>query len=178
MKYVALLRGINVGGNARVEMARLKATFEDLGFKDVKTYINSGNVIFSTTRKSPARMTTDIEAAIEQDFGFRVPVVLRDEDAMVATAKALPRTWVNDQSVRTDVIFLWREVDSPKVLEQLIIKPGIDKVRYVPGAILWHMDRKNVTRSGLNGTVSSDIYKKVTIRNATTVRKLVALLNP
>ena len=67
MTYVALLRGINVGGNNKVEMARLKKVFESLGFINVRTYINSGNVIFDTD-------TTDIVHAVNSTlFKFRVP---------------------------------------------------------------------------------------------------------
>jgi uncharacterized protein (DUF1697 family) len=176
MRYVALLRGINVGGKTRVEMAKLKVTFEQLAFRNVVTYINSGNVIFDTTRTSPVRIATDIEAGIQADFGLDVKVVVLNQPALETIEKAVPKTWVNDQKVRTDVLFLWRTIDSPKVLDNFTIKKGIDSVKYVPGAILWHIDRKDASRSGLSRTVGTDIYKQLSIRNANTLRKLVELM--
>ena len=80
MTYLALLRGINVGGKNKVEMARLKTLFESIGCSDVRTYINSGNVIFTNGRVA-ARLRTSIEKAIAQEFGFDVRVVLRDLDS-------------------------------------------------------------------------------------------------
>ena len=71
MTYLALLRGINVGGKNKVEMARLKTLFESIGCGDVRTYINSGNVIFTSNRVA-ARLRTSIEKAIAKEFGFHV----------------------------------------------------------------------------------------------------------
>lgn len=157
-------------------MAKLKITFAELGLKNVVTYINSGNVIFDTTRTSRTRIATDIEAGIEKDFGLGVKVVVLSQSSMEAIEKALPKAWVNDQKVRTDVLFLWKKIDKPEVLENFTIKKGIDSVRYVPGAILWHIDKKNATKSGLGRTVGSDIYKQLSIRNVNTLRKLVELM--
>src|SRR5260370_30248383 len=75
-RQIALLRGINVGGNKKVEMARLRALMEELGYGDVRTYVNSGNVVFS----GPRRSEKHLEAAIVKTFGFDVPVVLRSRD--------------------------------------------------------------------------------------------------
>jgi uncharacterized protein (DUF1697 family) len=130
--YVALLRGINVGGKNKVEMARLKETFEDTGAASVSTYINSGNVIFSDER-DPVELAALLEEAIEDAFGFHVKVLLRDIDAFRAVAGAIPPEWVNDKTERTDVWFLWDDHDEPEIIESLTIKDGIDEVLYVGG---------------------------------------------
>ncbi len=80
--YVAFLRGINVGGNKTVPMAKLKALFERLGFESVKTHLNSGNVVFESGEKDRAKLTEEIEAAIEKEFGFRPTTTLRDAAAL------------------------------------------------------------------------------------------------
>src|SRR5579871_5313649 len=80
--YVALLRGINVGGNNKVEMAKLKRTFEQLGLLDVRTFIASGNVVFRASTADRRGLTTTIEAQIEADFGLKVKVLLRDLKSM------------------------------------------------------------------------------------------------
>lgn len=173
MVYVALLRGINVGGKKRVEMARLRESFERMGFSDVQTYINSGNVIF---RHDRAPDESAIEKALESEFGFAIKVVVRDRKNIQAVVEALPDDWVNDATMKCDVMFLWAHVDGPEVLDQVTVKPGIDDVKYVDGALLWRVDRPNATRSGLNKIAGSELYKEMTIRNCNTVRKLGALM--
>lgn len=176
MTYVALLRGINVGGNRKVEMARLKLTFEKLGFTNVKTFINSGNVIFRTDASDEAELTKQIETAIEKDFGFAVNVLLRSLDEIAALVQAIPKNWVNDSVMKCDVMFLWQGLDSPKVLEQIPSKPELEDVRYFPGAVLWRVDRDKITRGRVLRIIGTDVYKQLTVRNANTVRKLYSLM--
>ena len=169
--YVALLRGINVGGKNKVEMSRLKASFESVGATQVRTYINSGNVLFADRRK-PAKLTPLLEEAIAAEFGYAVKVLLRDRAAFADTAKAIPPAWKDDSTMRCYVMFLWEDVDTPHVVNELTIKRDIDEVRYVPGAIIWRVDRANLTRSGMMRLTSSYLYRSMTIRNCNTVRKL------
>ncbi|HTE57933.1 MAG TPA: DUF1697 domain-containing protein [Verrucomicrobiae bacterium] len=177
MIYVALLRGINVGGKNKVEMKRLKETFERIGTTDVVTYINSGNIIFKDTTHTPKQLVTLLEKAIAEDFGFAVKVLIRDKDNIKMVAKALSDKWVNDATMKCDVLFLWEDFDTKEVLDLLTIKPDIDDVKYVPGAVLWRVDRPNVTRSGLMKIFGTEVYAHVTIRNCNTARKLATLMN-
>lgn len=176
MTYVALLRGINVGGNNKVDMKLLKAAFERVGMCSVVTYINSGNVIFSDDAYAPSELVLILEKAIEQEFGFAVKVLLRDADSMKAVAEVLPDEWHNNEAMKCDVMFLWDEANTPEVLNQLTIMPGIDTVKYVNGAILWHVDRQNLTQSGQQKLVGTKLYKQMTIRNCNTTRKLLELM--
>ncbi len=77
MRYVALLRGINVTGKNMIKMETLRATFESLGFKNVKSYINSGNLIFETTKTDDAKLAKKIHVAIQKEFGFDISVMVR-----------------------------------------------------------------------------------------------------
>ena len=174
MIYVALLRGINVGGNRKVEMARLKETFTAVGCQDVSTYINSGNVLFSADPK-PGPSTTKLEAAIAEEFGFDVPVLLRNLDQIRSVVSAVPTDWVHDSVERTDVWFLWDEYDSPEVVEGLSLKSGVDEVRYVAGAIVWRATGR-LTSSRRGNVAGTPLYKSITIRNINTVRKIHALM--
>ena len=80
-RYIALLRGINISGKNRVPMAELKAGVEELGFSDVKTYLNSGNVLFSSDAVGIEALTSQIESLIKNQFGFDIPVfVISKED--------------------------------------------------------------------------------------------------
>lgn len=175
MNYVALLRGINVGGNRKVEMARLKDTFSRVGCKEVSTYINSGNILFEDHRK-PSSLTRLLQKAIAEDFGFEVPVLIRDIDEIRLVVAAVPDKWVNDSTERTDVWFLWDEFDAPDVLDQFTMKPDIDEAMYIAGAVVWRADGKALTRSGRALVTKIPLYKGITIRNINTVRKIHALM--
>lgn len=176
MVYVALLRGINVGGNRKVDMKQLKAVFEGVGMEEVRTYINSGNVIFCSESTDTCHMAEALESAIETAFGFRVRVLLRDADAISNLVHELPDDWANDETAKCDVLFLGEDVDSAEVLEQLVVKPEIDDARYVPGAVLWRVERSKATRSGLMKVIGTDLYSQMTVRNCNTLRKIAALM--
>ena len=176
MVYVALLRGINVGGKNKVDMKQLKPAFEEAGMTSVRTYINSGNVIFSSSIRNRARLAETLEDAIARTFGFRIEVLVRDLKSMRAVVKALPRTWVNDATMKCDVMFLWDDVARASVVKELSIKPEIEEVKYVAGALLWRVDRNAVTRSGQMKVARSPLYKRMTIRNCNTARKLLELM--
>ena len=176
MVYVALLRGINVGGKNKVDMGDLKSAFTDAGMTRVVTYINSGNVVFASRARNQVRLAARLETAIAERFGFAVRVLVRDLDAMRETVAALPENWVNDAAMKCDVMFLWDEADQPELLEELTIKPAIDDVVRVPGALIWRVDKANVTRSGMAKLVGTPVYKQMTIRNCNTARKLLELM--
>ncbi len=176
--YVALLRGINVGGNNKVEMKQLRAIFEALGFSDVATYINSGNVIFSSPRKDAERFVSEIEGAIQNSFGFAVRIIVRNEKNIRAIEKAVPKNWSNDTKQRTEVMFLWDEYAKKSTLKLIPTNPDIDTLLYAGGAVIWHIaNREQYTKSGLRKFIGTDVYKHMTARNINTVRKLIALIN-
>lgn len=176
MIYVALLRGINVGGRSKVEMKRLKAVFEEAGMTSVRTYINSGNVIFSTAIRGRARLAELLKEAISEGFGFPIDVLVRDVKSMRTVVKAIPSHWTNDKTMKCDVMFLGDEVDRPSVVRRLRFKPEMEDVRYVPGAVIWRVDRKDVTRSGMMKLVGTPLYKRMTIRNCNTTRKILEFM--
>ncbi|MEX2104256.1 MAG: DUF1697 domain-containing protein, partial [Bacilli bacterium] len=78
--------------------------------------------------------------------------------------------------MKSDVMFLWDDVDNESVLDLLVIKPEIDTVKYVAGAILWSVDRNNVSKSGMMKLVGSKIYQQMTVRNVNTTRKIYELM--
>jgi uncharacterized protein (DUF1697 family) len=176
MIYVALLRGINVGGNNKVDMKRLKETFERTGMASVTTYINSGNVVFTHESLGTTELASKLEAAVEKDFGISVKVLVRDIRDIRTIAQVLPDSWNNDDAMKCDVIFLWESIAGAEVVAELPVRPGIDEVKYTAGAILWCVNRQNVTKSGLAKIVGTQLYKQMTIRNCNTVRKLLELM--
>lgn len=175
MIYVALLRGINVGGHNKVDMKKLKSTFESLGFTNVVTYINSGNIIFEELLKDEKDIVSEIENAIKQNFQLMIKVLVRSLENMETICSELPSTWVKNETMRTDVMFLWEQFDRPEIIEQMQINP-VDNVKYVPGALLWNVEGKNYGKSGMTKLIGTKLYKAMTIRNVNTVRKLHELM--
>ena len=172
MTYVAFLRGVNVGGKSIVSMAAIKEALVALGLSDVRTYINSGNVIFSTRASDALRLTARIEKALEQHTGMAIKVLVTDHKTLKKMVDAIPRHWVDDKTMRTYVLLLWKELDDRGILNRLPIKPGVDELKYTPGAVVWRVDREHVGRSQMNRIVGTPLYKKITIRSANTMRKL------
>ncbi len=175
-KFVALLRGINVGGNCKVEMSRLKKTFEELGFQNVRTYINSGNVLFESGDENIKKLNALIEARLKETFKFEVKTLLRDAENILMLAQKVPKEWENGGDQKTDVLFLWEDYDSKDSLKLIEPKEGIDTLMYLPGTIVWNVDCKQLNKSGMKKFIGSKLYKKMTARNVNTLRKLAELV--
>jgi uncharacterized protein (DUF1697 family) len=171
MKYVALLRGINVGGNKKIAMKSLKTVFESLGYRNVSTYINSGNVLFESSER-PVKIQEAIEKKLKMGFGFDVRVLIKSVKEMKTIADAIPRQWENDSEQRTDVAYLFPELDSAKTINELPVKKEFIDIRYVKGAIFWNIRRKDVNKSHLVKLISHKLYQFMTVRNINTARYL------
>jgi uncharacterized protein (DUF1697 family) len=176
MVYVALLRGVNVGGHGKIDMKHLKAVFEAAGMTSVTTYINSGNVVFVSDVLGDARLAEVLETAVEDRFGAQTRVLVRDIDEIRSVVEALPADWTNDKTTKCDVFFLWDEADAPSVLERLDYDPRMEDVRYTPGAVIRRVDRDRASASRLTRVVGTPLYQQMTTRNCNTARKLLELM--
>lgn len=172
-RYIALLRGINVGGNNKVDMKVLQRSFEAMGFGEVSTYINSGNVLFSAESDVDSEK---IERRLAKDFGFPIRVLVREGKRLTEIVSKVPPEWVNDKEQKTDVLFLWPGYDSKKSVELIVHNQEVDDLLYVAKAIVWHIDRKCYNKSGMHTFIGTEVYKNMTARNINTVRKLASLL--
>lgn len=177
MMYVALLRAVNVGGGGKIDMKQLKAVFEDAGMTSVRTYINSGNVVFATDVCGDARIAKTLESVIEERFNAAVKVLVRNIDEIRSVVEALPVDWANDKTTKCDVFFLWDEIDEPAILEQLEYDPEMEDVRYTPGAVIRRIDQEKASKSRLTKVVGTPLYRQMTIRNCNTARKLLELMS-
>jgi len=171
MKYIALLRGINVGGNRKVEMKRLKSLFESLGYTNVTTYLNSGNVIFESDTKQET-LQNEIPKTLKKKFGFEIQTLIKSEKEVKKIADAIPKNWKNDFEQKTDVAYLFPEIDSKKTIDELPIKKEFIDMRYVKGAIIWNLMKKDYNKSHLNKIISLKQYQLMTLRNVNTARFL------
>jgi uncharacterized protein (DUF1697 family) len=174
-RYVALLRGINVGGNKKVPMARLRALLEGLGHTDVATLLQSGNAVFTTKEKSPAKLVKQLEAAIAKEFGFEVSVIVRTRDELAAVIQANPLPGAEETPSHFLVTFLADEPD-PKKLQAL------DPAAYAPdefrvvGRELYARFPKGIGNSKLAAVLAGPrLGVTATARNWNTVLKLLEL---
>ena len=171
MKYIALLRGINVGGNRKVEMKRLKCLFETLGFLNVTTYLNSGNAIFEADAELN-ELQVDIPKKLKKEFGFEIQTLIKNEKEIKKIAKSIPDQWKNDSEQKTDIAYLFPEVDAKKTLDELPVKREFINMKYIKGAIIWNVLKKNYNKSHLNKIIGLKIYQQMTVRNVNTARYL------
>ena len=155
-----------------MDMGELKAVFEKISFSDVSTYINSGNVLFSSKTEPSAEK---IEKAIEKKFGFPVRTLVRDIKILKEIVSNTPIDWSNDKDQKTDVLFLWDGYDSKKSIDLIKTNDKVDTLVYVKKSIVWHIDKKDYSKSGMNKFIGTEVYKNMTARNINTVRKLVEL---
>lgn len=177
MIYVALLRGINVGGNNMVSMKSLKDSFEKLGFGDVTTYINSGNILFRTSESDVRKIEDRIDRMLARDYRLKGKTVVRSHAEMARLVKTIAKTWTVDPESRYNVIFLRHTIDSRDVLDGLVPKPEIENVVYSPGTLLWSARIKDLTRTTMLKLASKPIYQDMTIRNINTTRKVLELMD-
>jgi uncharacterized protein (DUF1697 family) len=175
MRYVALLRGINVGGRTLIKMAELKTCVEALGLADVSTYIASGNVLFDSDRGA-AELERKIEHAIEQHFELPVKVIVLDRATYARIVEAIPKSWPGDTTVRANVAFVSRSTDAKQVVGDLQPDPGIEEVLAIDGAILWATKREALNRSVMRKLIGGAAYKTLTVRSLNTTLKLRELL--
>lgn len=176
MRYVALLRGINVGGKSLIRMADLKECVEGLGYEGVSTFIASGNVLFETAERDAAKLEPAIELALERRFGLPIRVVVRSRADLDRTVRAIPSGWIGADGLRVNVAFLARTLDGRRLALELRPKEGVDELVATRSALIWATRRDALTRSGMQKLVGSAAYRDLTVRNLNTTLKLRELL--
>jgi uncharacterized protein (DUF1697 family) len=176
--FVALLRGINVGGNNLIKMPDLRRCFEDLGFGQVATYIQSGNVLFEAAKQRPARLATRIEAALSERFGYEARVVLRSHEQVRAVVAAAPAGFGSQPALyRYDVLFLREPLTAGEALRDLRTREGVDQAFAGDGVCYFARLTSRATQSYLSRIVGLPVYQRLTIRNWNTTVRLLALLD-
>ncbi len=173
---ISLLRGVNLAGHRKVKMDDLRALYESLGFSEVRTYINSGNVIFKTAARDPARLRKRIEDAIESTFGFRSDVVLRTVDDLKTIIAANPFAARQDiEPNRFAVHFLANDLDDAVRRQVMAIDIAPEELHAI-GRELYVYYANGMSRPKLSLAQVEKMMKTIgTSRNWNTVRKLLEL---
>jgi uncharacterized protein (DUF1697 family) len=176
-RYVGLLRGINVGGSNIIPMAALKSAFARMGFSDVVTYIQSGNVIFSAPVVGDSSLERTIEAALTKEFRYASRVIVVPDDTLRRIVDEAPQGFGGaPKAYRYDVIFLKKPLTPAKALAVVEARDGVDAVSAGRHALYFSRLISRATQSRLSRIVQKPEYQSMTIRNWNTTTRLLALI--
>jgi len=176
-QYVAFLRGINVGGKNLIKMTDLKSCFEDLGFQDVHTYIQSGNVLFSAAKSDQANLTKQIEDALSKMFNYESRVVVRSLKQMKDIVTHAPKGFGSDSATyRYDVIFLKAPLTAAQAMKSVTTKEGVDQAFAGKSVLYFSRLISRASQSNLTRIITTSVYRSMTIRNWNTTTKLLNMM--
>ena len=175
MKYVAFLRGINVGGKNKIKMETLREILTAQGFQNVETYINSGNVIFEAAKTNDKKLAANIEAAIEKEFSLKIKVMVRtiDEIEKIVADNPFAGQFENDKDLH--VFFL--DEDLPPEKRELLLSNNNEKELFaVQNREIFCLLRVSV----LDSLIGKDFIGKklkvsATARNWRTINKIAQM---
>jgi uncharacterized protein (DUF1697 family) len=176
-RYVALLRGINVGGRNKVAMADLRAALADGGFEDVSTYIQSGNVLFRSD--APAKsLEASIEGMLERRFGVPLVVVVRSHTQLRKVVTNAPRGFGTEpETYHSDAVFLKAPLTAKQAMTVVELRDGVDQAWPGDGVVYFARLSAKRVQSRMGRMIGTPEYKQMTIRSWTTTTKLLDLLD-
>lgn len=174
--YIALLRGINVGGNKRIKMADLRELLADIGISDAKTLLASGNVIFQSDETEREKLVSSVEEAIQKHYDFEVKVILRSGDELEAVIEKNPFTGQDVAGNRLLVTFL-KNSPSREAVHDFQESHTTKEVLHLMGKEIFIHYPDGAGQSKLSNTVIEKKFAVTgTARNWNTVIKLQAIL--
>ena len=174
--YISILRGINVTGYNKILMTDLKSLYEGLGLQDVTTYIQSGNVLFKTTKKvSIDALQTRISKAIMQQYDYDVPVIIRTIEEMENVIDKNPFIKGSLESDKLYVTFLASEPTQEFVKQLTSTEQGVDKFELIDREIYLYVPGGYGKTKLSNAFFEKKLKQQATTRNIKTIKKLAEL---
>ena len=176
-QYLVLLRGINVGGKNIIKMADLKASFDEMGFSNVVTYIQSGNVVLQSEGKDKVAITAKIEMGLSKRFNFEAKVVVIAQKELAGIVKSAPEGFGEEEKkFRYDVIFLKEPLTPKEAMQSVKVREGVDTAHAGKQALYFSRLISRASQSYLTKVIGTPVYQNMTIRNWNTTTKLLALM--
>ena len=176
MKYIALLRGINISGKNKISMSELKSELEKNKYQNVSTYLNSGNVIFESDIDNKESIMKDIYKIIKNKFNLEIPVFIMTSLELEDILSHNPDWWgTDDKEIYDNLIFIIPPTKYEEIYQTIgEPKEDIEKIKEYNNSIFWSFDLKNYRKSNWwTKTASTEISDKITIRTANTMRKVL-----
>lgn len=148
-RYIAFLRGINISGKNKIAMSELKKGFEELSFHEVKTYLNSGNVIFSGEDNHAACFSGQIETMLKSRFALEIPVFILAKEELEEILRNAPEWWGNeDKEIYDNLIFIMPPATFEEVFHEIgEPKEGLEKIKDFKKAVFWSFNRKDYQKT-------------------------------
>jgi len=175
-KYLALLRGINVGGKNIIKMDDLKKIFEEMKFTDVKTYIQSGNVIFLDYENEQIKIQMKIETALFKKLNYKINIRILTFSEIKEIVNNKPEGFGEDNENKYDVIYLIKPLETKDAIKEIKTRDGVDKM-FEGESVLYILRLiKNLNKSYFSKIIDTPIYQNITIRNWNTTKKLYELM--
>ena len=143
-RYIALFRGINISGKNKIPMTELQKGFVELGFREVKTYLNSGNVIFSSETDDIRSLVMQVETMIKNQFDLDIPVFIISKEEMENILDHAPRWWDNkNKEIYDNLIFMFPPTTFIEVFGEIgEPKEELEKIMNYKNAVCWNFNRK------------------------------------
>jgi uncharacterized protein (DUF1697 family) len=178
VRYLALLRGINVGGNNIVKMTELRACFECAGLKNVTTYIQSGNALFESQIRGTAKLTRRIQQALSEQLLKAAQVVVVSQEQLESVVTKAPTAFgAEPEKYRYDVIFVKEHLCARELLPSISLKEGVDEAFEGNGVLYFRRLISRAGQSHLTKLISTPAYKSMTVRSWSTTAKLHELMS-
>ena len=180
MRYIALLRGVNVSGKNKIAMKELKATLQTHGYQNVVTLLNSSNVVSDVEGKNEDVLMQEIRTIVQEVFGLDVPTFVTTAAELADVLDHAPAWWgTENKEVYDNLIFLLPPTSFEEVYAAIgAPKEGIEQIQAYGNCIFWSFDLNDYRKSvWWSKTASGEIKDKMTIRTANTMRKVLSLCN-
>ncbi len=178
MKYIALLRGINISEKNKIAMPKLKSVLGESGFKNVVTYLNSGNVIFECDADDKGIIRQKIKEIVRKEFRLEIPILILIEIEHEDALNNRPKWWdAGDKEVYNNLIFIIPPANYSEIYG-VVGEPSenIDKIENYKNYIFWSFDLKNYKKSNWwIKTASNGIKDKITFRTANTIKRVLEI---
>lgn len=176
MKYIVLLRGINISGKNKIPMKELKEELQHFGYQKVMTYLNSGNIIVESDAKKDI-IRKDFHLIIKQKFLLDIPIFLISQQELEDLLKHHPSWWgTDDKEIYDNLIFVIPPTTSEEIFDVVGSPNEFEKVEEYKNNIFWSYQLKNYQKTNWwSKTASTSIHKQITIRSANTMKKILEL---
>lgn len=177
-RYVALLRGINVGGKNIIKMADLRASFENMGLGDVQTYIQSGNIAFTSSERSATTLVAPIAKRLKSDFDYDATLVVLTKAQVKRAIDGAPAGFGDEpKTYRYDVMFLMKPYTPAKAIKEIPTREGVDDINAGSGVVYFRRLTARASQSRLSRITGKPVYQCMTVRNWNTTMKLLEMVS-
>ena len=177
IKYIALLRGINISGKNKISMTELKKEFKQLGYKEIITYLNSGNIIFNSNITDKDTIKNNIQLMIKSKFSLDIPIFIITSQELEELLNNNPNWWgKNDKETYDNIIFIIPPTTYNDVISVIGSPNEHEKIKEYNNNIFWSYSLKNYRKTNWwSKTASTSISKNITIRTANTMKKILEI---